>query len=65
MAVGVDRLDYTKGLVERIEAVGRFLEKHPEYAGQFTLVQMGSPSRSQIPAYQRLVEQRARGRRGA
>ncbi len=55
VAVGVDRLDYTKGLVERIEAVERFLEKNPEWIGRFTLAQMGSPSRTQIPAYQELA----------
>src|SRR5262249_48595139 len=57
LAVGVDRLDYTKGIIERVEAVGRFLEKNPEYVGRFSLVQIGSPSRSQIPAYRALVEQ--------
>jgi trehalose 6-phosphate synthase len=57
VAVGVDRLDYTKGLVERIDAVERFLEKHPTYVGRFSLAQLGSPSRTVIPAYQRLVEQ--------
>jgi alpha,alpha-trehalose-phosphate synthase [UDP-forming] len=54
VAVGVDRLDYTKGLVERIEAVERFLELYPEWIGRFTLAQMGSPSRTHIPAYQEL-----------
>jgi trehalose 6-phosphate synthase len=57
VAVGVDRLDYTKGLVERVEAVERLLEKHPEYQGRFSLVQMGSPSRTHIPAYRALAEQ--------
>ncbi len=57
VAVGVDRLDYTKGIIERIEAVERFLEKNPEYIGNFTLVQMGSPSRTDIPAYRFLAEQ--------
>jgi trehalose 6-phosphate synthase len=57
VAVGVDRLDYTKGLIERVEGVERFLEKYPEYVGKFSLVQMGSPSRSQIPAYRLLAEQ--------
>jgi trehalose 6-phosphate synthase len=57
VAVGVDRLDYTKGLVERVEGVERLLEKHPEYIGKFTLVQMGSPSRTHIPAYRALAEQ--------
>ncbi|MEK6704199.1 MAG: trehalose-6-phosphate synthase [Bdellovibrionota bacterium] len=55
VAVGVDRLDYTKGLIERIEAVERFLEKYPQYIGRFTLAQMGSPSRGHIPSYQNLV----------
>jgi len=57
VAVGVDRLDYTKGLVERVEAVERFLEKNPEWVGRFSLVQMGSPSRTHIPAYQNLATQ--------
>jgi trehalose 6-phosphate synthase len=57
VAVGVDRVDYTKGLVERVEAVECFLAKHPEYIGRFSLVQMGSPSRTHIPAYRLLGEQ--------
>jgi len=56
VAIGVDRLDYTKGLVERVEAVERFLEKNPQYIGQFSLVQVGSPSRTHIPAYRILAE---------
>ncbi len=55
VAVGVDRLDYTKGIAERMLAVERFMEKHPEYVGRFTLVQMGSPSRTHIPAYRNLA----------
>ena len=57
VAVGVDRLDYTKGLVERVDAVERFLEKYPENIGKFTFVQMGSPSRTHISAYRALAEQ--------
>ncbi len=57
VAVGVDRLDYTKGLVERVEAIERLLEKYPEYRGRVTLVQMGSPSRTHIPAYRTLAQQ--------
>ena len=56
VAVGVDRIDYTKGIVERIEAVERFLEKNPDQIGHFSLVQMGSPSRTHIPAYRVLNE---------
>jgi trehalose 6-phosphate synthase len=57
VAVGVDRIDYTKGILERCEAVERFLERYPEYIGKFSLVQMGSPSRTNIPAYKMLYEQ--------
>ena len=57
IAVGVDRIDYTKGIVERVEAVERLFEKHPEYIGKFSLVQMGSPSRTPILAYRNLTEQ--------
>ena len=51
LAVGVDRLDYTKGIVQRLDAVERLLAEHPEYRGEFTLVQVGTESRSAIPAY--------------
>lgn len=54
IAIGVDRLDYTKGLIERFEAVERFLEKYPQFQGEFTLLQVGSPSRTTIPAYRSL-----------
>jgi len=56
VAVGVDRIDYTKGIIERVEAVERFLEKNPDQIGNFSLVQMGSPSRTHIPAYRLLAE---------
>jgi trehalose-6-phosphate synthase len=57
VAVGVDRIDYTKGILERCEAVERLLERFPEYQGKFSLAQMGSPSRTHIPAYRMLYEQ--------
>jgi trehalose 6-phosphate synthase len=53
--VGVDRIDYTKGLPERIRAVGRFFEKHPQHRGKFTCVQLGAPSRTHIRRYRDLV----------
>ena len=43
--VGVERLDYTKGIVERLRAVERLLEQHPEWIGRFTFVQIAAPSR--------------------
>ncbi len=51
LAVGVDRIDYTKGIPERFRAVERFLEKHPEFIGEFTLVELGAPSRTYIKKY--------------
>ncbi|WP_137286855.1 alpha,alpha-trehalose-phosphate synthase (UDP-forming) [Halorussus salinisoli] len=54
VAVGVDRLDYTKGIPERVRAVEHLLETRPEYRGEFVYVQKASESRSQIPAYREL-----------
>jgi trehalose 6-phosphate synthase len=51
VAVGVDRIDYTKGLPERFRAVARLLEKYPQYRGRFTHVALGAPSRTHIPRY--------------
>lgn len=49
--VGVDRIDYTKGLIEKCLAIERFLEKYPRYQGKFTFVQIGAPSRSLLKTY--------------
>ena len=51
MGVGVDRVDYTKGILERFRAVERFLQKYPQYRGKFTFVQIGAPSRTNIKRY--------------
>ena len=55
IGVGVDRIDYTKGIAERFRAVERFFEKHPEHRGKFSFVQLGAPSRTHIPRYRDLV----------
>ena len=55
MGVGVDRVDYTKGILERFRGVERFLEKYPAYRSQFTFVQMGAPSRTNIKRYSDLL----------
>jgi trehalose 6-phosphate synthase len=57
VAVGVDRIDYTKGLPERFRAVSRLLEQHPQYRGRFTLVQLGAPSRTHIPRYREYLDE--------
>jgi alpha,alpha-trehalose-phosphate synthase [UDP-forming] len=51
LGVGIDRMDYTKGILERFLAVERFLDKYPRYQGQFTFVQIGAPSRSHLKRY--------------
>ncbi|HZB88863.1 MAG TPA: trehalose-6-phosphate synthase [Terracidiphilus sp.] len=51
LAVGVDRLDYTKGIVERLLAFEHLLEAHPWQREQLTMVQIAAPSRTRIPAY--------------
>src|SRR5262249_26287337 len=55
--LGVDRVDYTKGIPERFRAVDRLLSLHPELKRKFSLVQVGAPSRVHIPAYRRLGEE--------
>ncbi|MGA8154010.1 MAG: trehalose-6-phosphate synthase [Terriglobales bacterium] len=55
LGLGVDRIDYTKGIPERFLAIERFLEKHPYYQGQFTFVQIGAPSRTHIKRYHDLL----------
>ena len=57
IAVGVDRIDYTKGLPERFRAVAHFLEKYPQHRGRFTLVQLASPSRTHIPRCRDHIEE--------
>ena len=54
LGVGVDRVDYTKGIVERFRGIERFLEKYPQYQRQFTFVEIGAPSRTHIRRYQNL-----------
>lgn len=54
-ALGVDRMDYTKGLLERFKAIEFFLDGHEEYIGNFTLVQIASPSRETVPYYQQFA----------
>lgn len=74
VGVGVDRLDYTKGIPERLAAIDRLLDRRPELARMLTFVQVGVPSRSAIDSYQDIERQideqvasinaKHRGRRG-
>ncbi|MFH1778682.1 MAG: trehalose-6-phosphate synthase [Candidatus Omnitrophota bacterium] len=55
VALGVDRIDYTKGIVERILAIDRFLEKYPQYKNKFVFIQLAAPSRTHIQRYHELI----------
>jgi trehalose-6-phosphate synthase len=57
MGVGVDRVDYTKGILERFLAIERLFERHPVYLSQFVFVQIGAPSRTNIRRYHDLLEE--------
>jgi trehalose 6-phosphate synthase len=52
LGVGIDRLDYTKGIEERFRAVARLMELHPRWLGRFTFLQIAAPTRSRIVQYQ-------------
>ena len=56
MGIGVDRLDYTKGIEERLLAVERLLEERPGLRGRFTFVQVAAPSRSLLERYRETAE---------
>lgn len=51
LILGVERMDYTKGVLERLLAVERLLERRPEWAGRLTLIQIATPSRTEVGAY--------------
>lgn len=57
LLVGVDRVDYTKGIPERLLAVDRFLTNHPEWKRNFHFVQVGAPSRTNLFVYHHLNEE--------
>lgn len=54
LGVGVERFDFTKGIPDRLRAVERFLENHPDWIGRFVFLQVAAPTRSKLPAYQAL-----------
>ncbi|WHZ19159.1 MAG: Alpha,alpha-trehalose-phosphate synthase [UDP-forming] [Rhodanobacteraceae bacterium] len=54
LAIGVDRLDYSKGLTRRFEAFGRFLSDHREWRSRVSFLQIAPPSREEVPEYREL-----------
>jgi len=57
LGVGVDRVDYTKGILERFRAIERFLEQYPSYQRRFSLIQIGAPSRTDIDRYKNFLDE--------
>jgi len=56
IGIGVDRIDYTKGIIEKFQAIERFLEKNPSYIGKFTFLQIGAPSRTFLKSYSDMTD---------
>ncbi len=57
LGIGVDRVDYTKGILERLQGVERFLDKYPQYQRKFSFVQIGAPSRTRIKRYSDFLDE--------
>ena len=57
LGVGVDRVDYTKGILERFRGIERFVEMNPAYQRRFAFVQIGAPSRTDIPRYRQFLDE--------
>lgn len=57
VGIGVDRIDYTKGLPEKFLSIERFLDKYPDFVGKFTLFQFAAPSRTHIKQYRELIKE--------
>lgn len=57
LGVGVDRVDYTKGILERFRGIERLIEEHPVYQRRFTFVQIGAPSRTDIERYRQFLDE--------
>jgi trehalose 6-phosphate synthase len=57
LGIGADRIDYTKGLPERLDAIDILLTRYPEYRGRFVFFQAGVPSRTRVEEYRRLNDE--------
>jgi trehalose 6-phosphate synthase len=57
LGIGVDRMDYTKGILERFAGIERFLDENPDYLGKFSFVQVGAPSRTKIKRYTDFIKE--------
>ncbi len=57
LCVGVERLDYTKGILDRFQALEQLFERYPEWIGKLTFLQVAAPSRGTLPAYRQLHDE--------
>ncbi|TGR94214.1 trehalose-6-phosphate synthase, partial [bacterium M00.F.Ca.ET.191.01.1.1] len=57
LCVGVERLDYTKGILDRFHALEELFIRHPEMVGNVVFLQIAAPSRGTLPAYKQLHEE--------
>ena len=57
LGVGVDRIDYTKGIIERFRGIEHFLNNYPNYQHRFTFIQIGAPSRTEIDRYKHFLDE--------
>ena len=63
LALSVDRLDYSKGIPQRLDAYGRLLELYPDFRGKFTALQIAPTTREQIPEYVEIISRGCGGGR--
>ncbi|MGU9979785.1 trehalose-6-phosphate synthase [Phreatobacter sp. HK31-P] len=60
IGVGIERFDYTKGILDRLLAVDELLTRQPQWKGRFTFIQIVAPTRSKLPSYTNLQKEAAR-----
>jgi trehalose 6-phosphate synthase len=56
LGVGVDRMDYTKGILERLKGIEIFLHQNPAYVGEFVFIQIAAPSRGEVEKYRQFAQ---------
>ena len=54
LVLGIDRMDYVKGIPHKLKAIESFLRAHPQWTGKIVLLQIAVPSRTEVPGYQKL-----------
>lgn len=57
IGAGIERMDFTKGIADRLRALDLFFEKHPDWRGRLSFIQIAAPSRSHLPAYQQAEQE--------